>query len=223
MRRRGARVERDGDQQPGDRRCQSDSDHDQPEQVTSPDLDGRRNGRRNVHCTAPFGVEGQRTPWLSRLPFATGLPPKDPLNLVTAVTLRLRPGAACPWRRARTGFLLWRRASAVRDATGRRRRGRTRTALSRRRRARGAALRRWRGRRSTARGENATHSTLHGLFWLTANVLELGPALFAVDDLHWCDSRRSVLSRTSLAGSKGFLLSWWSAFGQESPASNRRS
>jgi DNA-binding CsgD family transcriptional regulator len=39
-----------------------------------------------------------------------------------------------------------------------------------------------------ARGENATHSTLHGLFWLTANVVELGPALFAVDDLHWCDS-----------------------------------
>lgn len=39
-----------------------------------------------------------------------------------------------------------------------------------------------------ARGENASHSTLHGLFWLTANLAELGPALLAVDDLHWCDS-----------------------------------
>jgi DNA-binding CsgD family transcriptional regulator len=39
-----------------------------------------------------------------------------------------------------------------------------------------------------ARGENASHALLHGLFWLTANLAEVGPALLAVDDLHWCDS-----------------------------------
>jgi DNA-binding CsgD family transcriptional regulator len=39
-----------------------------------------------------------------------------------------------------------------------------------------------------ARGENASHAMLHGLFWLTANLAEVRPALLAVDDLHWCDS-----------------------------------
>jgi DNA-binding CsgD family transcriptional regulator len=39
-----------------------------------------------------------------------------------------------------------------------------------------------------ARGEDASHTTLHGLFWLTANLAELGPLLLAVDDVHWCDS-----------------------------------
>jgi DNA-binding CsgD family transcriptional regulator len=40
-----------------------------------------------------------------------------------------------------------------------------------------------------ARGEDATHATLHGLFWLTANLAELGPpVLLAVDDAQWCDS-----------------------------------
>jgi DNA-binding CsgD family transcriptional regulator len=39
-----------------------------------------------------------------------------------------------------------------------------------------------------APGEDVSHTTLHGLFWLTANLAERGPALLAVDDLHWCDS-----------------------------------
>jgi len=39
-----------------------------------------------------------------------------------------------------------------------------------------------------ARGEDASHTTLHGLYWLTANLAELRPALLAVDDVHWCDS-----------------------------------
>ena len=37
-------------------------------------------------------------------------------------------------------------------------------------------------------GEDASQTTLHGLFWLTANLVELGPpVLLAVDDVHWCD------------------------------------
>ncbi|HEY3633964.1 MAG TPA: AAA family ATPase, partial [Caldimonas sp.] len=32
-----------------------------------------------------------------------------------------------------------------------------------------------------------SHGTLHGLFWLAANVAEAAPLLLAVDDLHWCD------------------------------------
>ena len=38
--------------------------------------------------------------------------------------------------------------------------------------------------------ENAADSplaTLHGLYWLTANVASRGSLLLAVDDLHWCD------------------------------------
>ena len=31
------------------------------------------------------------------------------------------------------------------------------------------------------------YATLHGLYWLTVNLLEAGPALLSVDDLHWCD------------------------------------
>ena len=30
-------------------------------------------------------------------------------------------------------------------------------------------------------------ATLHGLYWLTANVAARRPLLLAVDDLHWCD------------------------------------
>jgi DNA-binding CsgD family transcriptional regulator len=32
-----------------------------------------------------------------------------------------------------------------------------------------------------------SHGTLHGLFWLTANLADAAPLLLAVDDLHWCD------------------------------------
>jgi len=34
---------------------------------------------------------------------------------------------------------------------------------------------------------DASLATLHGLYWLTANVAALRPLLLAVDDLHWCD------------------------------------
>ncbi len=36
-------------------------------------------------------------------------------------------------------------------------------------------------------GEGGAFATLHGLFWLTANVAERAPTLISVDDLHWCD------------------------------------
>ncbi len=35
--------------------------------------------------------------------------------------------------------------------------------------------------------EEAAFATLHGLFWLTANLTERAPVLVSVDDLHWCD------------------------------------
>src|SRR5262245_17794587 len=43
---------------------------------------------------------------------------------------------------------------------------------------------------SLARGEDASQASLHGLFWLTANLAELGPLplLLAVDDVHLCDA-----------------------------------
>ena len=37
-------------------------------------------------------------------------------------------------------------------------------------------------------GADVSYATLHGLFWLTANLAELAPVVLAVDDLHWCDS-----------------------------------
>jgi tetratricopeptide (TPR) repeat protein len=42
-------------------------------------------------------------------------------------------------------------------------------------------------RAAEAVSADPSHGTLHGLFWLTANVAETAPLLLAVDDLHWCD------------------------------------
>jgi DNA-binding CsgD family transcriptional regulator len=36
-------------------------------------------------------------------------------------------------------------------------------------------------------GTDASLATLHGLYWLTANVAARGPLLLVIDDLHWCD------------------------------------
>jgi DNA-binding CsgD family transcriptional regulator/tetratricopeptide (TPR) repeat protein len=35
---------------------------------------------------------------------------------------------------------------------------------------------------------DASLASLHGLYWLTANLASRGPLLLAVDDLHWCDA-----------------------------------
>ena len=35
--------------------------------------------------------------------------------------------------------------------------------------------------------DEGTFAALHGLYWLTVNLCDDGPALLAVDDLHWCD------------------------------------
>src|SRR5215207_4460445 len=39
-----------------------------------------------------------------------------------------------------------------------------------------------------APGDDVTHSTLHGLFWLAANLAAHGPLLLSVDDVHWADA-----------------------------------
>jgi DNA-binding CsgD family transcriptional regulator/tetratricopeptide (TPR) repeat protein len=36
-------------------------------------------------------------------------------------------------------------------------------------------------------GDDATHATLHGLFWLTANLCAERPLVLVVDDAHWAD------------------------------------
>lgn len=36
-------------------------------------------------------------------------------------------------------------------------------------------------------GADATHSVLHGLYWLVANLAERSPLLLAIDDVHWAD------------------------------------
>jgi DNA-binding CsgD family transcriptional regulator len=41
---------------------------------------------------------------------------------------------------------------------------------------------------TSAPGTDVSLATLHGLYWLTANVGLRGPLLLAVDDLHWCDA-----------------------------------
>src|SRR4051794_33214418 len=38
-----------------------------------------------------------------------------------------------------------------------------------------------------APGDDVTHATLHGLFWLAANLAAQGPLLLSVDDAHWAD------------------------------------
>ena len=38
-----------------------------------------------------------------------------------------------------------------------------------------------------APGDDVTHATLHGLFWLAANLAAQGPLVLAVDDAHWAD------------------------------------
>jgi DNA-binding CsgD family transcriptional regulator len=35
---------------------------------------------------------------------------------------------------------------------------------------------------------DVSYATLHGLYWLTANVADTGPVLLAIDDVHWADT-----------------------------------
>ena len=56
------------------------------------------------------------------------------------------------------------------------------------------ARRRWRRRssipcqrRRRRPGPDSSLATLHGLYWLAANLAASRPLLLAIDDLHWCD------------------------------------
>lgn len=50
---------------------------------------------------------------------------------------------------------------------------------------------------------DASLATLHGFYWLTANVAARRPLLLAVDDLHWCDCPRCASWLTSCLGWRG--------------------
>ena len=63
---------------------------------------------------------------------------------------------------------------------------------------------------------DASLATLHGLYWLTANLAARGPLLLAIDDLHWSDllSQRwlaYLLPRIEATASRS-----WSLYGQTS-------
>ena len=42
-------------------------------------------------------------------------------------------------------------------------------------------------RRGSGSDPDASFATLHGLYWLTADIVHRGPALIAVDDVQWSD------------------------------------
>ena len=87
-------------------------------------------------------------------------------------------------RAARARLRVRDRPPALRRRAAPRRPGAPRARCSR-------ARRRWPSRcsaRAVAEGEDASHSTLYGLYWLCANLAAEQPLLVVVDDAHWADA-----------------------------------
>jgi predicted ATPase len=63
----------------------------------------------------------------------------------------------------------------------------------------------------------ATFATLHGLYWLTANLAGERPLLLTVDDAHWADAASLRFWPTSRAGSRVSPCSWQWRFAAASP------